>query len=337
VTLYLLKRLGWMVVVLFAITIITFTLARVIPANPAASAAGLGASPEQIAAIAARMGLDQPLVDQYFRYLGGVLQLDFGTSIATGSEVRTDLGNYLPATLELVAVSFVVYVVLAIALGALAAVTRHRVVDGTIRVVSIISSAAPVFWVALMLQLVFFAKLDWLPSGGRLDIREAPPETITGFYTIDTLLRGDFPLFLSAVTHLVLPVTAVVLSLLGVGVRLLRSSIGAELNEAYVRTAEAKGMPPARILFRHVLKNALNPFVSMSGVQLGYLFAWIILVETIMQWPGLGLYAFNSFQSVDYNPIMAITLVVTVLFLLINLVVDLIYPLLDPRIRLAAR
>lgn len=335
--LYLLRRLGWMVVVLFAITVITFTLARVIPANPAASAAGLGATPEQIEAIAHRMGLDRPLLDQYLTYLTGLLQLDFGTSIATGSSVRTDLGHYLPATLELVTVSFVVYVLLAVALGTWAAVTRFRFVDGAIRVLSIVSSAAPVFWVALMLQLVFFAELGWLPGGGRLDIRETPPDAITGFFTIDSLLSGDFALFGSAVAHLVLPVTAVVLSMLGVGVRLLRSSIGAELDEGYVRTAESKGIRPSRILLRHVLKNALNPFVSMSGVQLGYLFAWIILVETIMQWPGIGLYAFSSFQSVDYSPIMAITLVVSVLFLLINLLVDLIYPLLDPRIRLAGR
>jgi ABC-type dipeptide/oligopeptide/nickel transport system permease component len=335
--LYLLKRLGWMIVVLFAITVITFVLARVIPANPAASAAGLGATPEQIAAIAHRMGLDQPLVDQYVTYLTGLLHLDFGTSIQTGTSVRTDLGHYLPATLELVLVSFVVYVTLAIALGMWAAVTRSRAVDATIRILSIVSSAAPVFWVALMLQLVFFAGLDVLPGGGRLDIRETPPATITGFFTIDSLLEGNVPLFLSALAHLVLPVTAVVLSMLGVGVRLLRSSIGAELDEHYVRTAEAKGMRPSRILLRHVLKNALNPFVSMSGVQLGYLFAWIILVETIMQWPGIGLYAFTSFQSLDYSPIMGITLVVTVLFLMINLLVDLIYPLLAPRIRLAGR
>jgi peptide/nickel transport system permease protein len=337
VPLYLLKRLGWMIVVLFAITVITFVLARVIPANPAASAAGLGATPEQIAAIAHRMGLDQPLVDQYVTYLTGLLHLDLGTSIQTGASVRTDLGHYLPATLELVLVSFVVYVALAIALGMWAAVTRSRAVDATIRILSIVSSAAPVFWVALMLQLVFFAELDVLPGGGRLDIRETPPTTITGLFTIDSLLEGNVPLFLSALAHLVLPVTAVVLSMLGVGVRLLRSSIGAELDEHYVRTAEAKGMRPSRILLRHVLKNALNPFVSMSGVQLGYLFAWIILVETIMQWPGIGLYAYTSFQSLDYSPIMAITLVVTVLFLVINLLVDLIYPLLDPRIRLAGR
>jgi ABC-type dipeptide/oligopeptide/nickel transport system permease component len=331
---YVLKRLGWMVVVLFCITVITFVLARVIPANPAASAAGLGATKEQIAALEAQMGLDQSLVSQYVTYLQGLLQLDFGTSVRTGNSVSGDLGDYLPATIELVVISFAVYLVLAVALGTLAAARRGSGLDWVVRVLSIVSSAAPVFWVALMLQMVFFGQLGWLPSGGRLGITDAPPPTVTGFFTIDSLLAGDLALFGTAALHLVLPVATVVLSLLGVGVRLTRSSVAGELDQHYVRTAEAKGPLPSRIMLRHVLKNALNPVVSMAGIQLGYLFAWTILIETILQWPGLGLYAFESFQSVDYDPIMAITLVISALFVLVNFLVDLVYPALDPRIRL---
>jgi peptide/nickel transport system permease protein len=266
-------------------------------------------------------------------FLQGLLHLDLGKSISTGDSVTSDLGKYLPATFELVVVSFVVYLVLAVGLGVLAARFRGGLVDAVIRVFSIMSSAAPVFWLALLLQLVFYARLGWLPGGGRLGTADVPPPTITGFYTIDSLLHGDFPLFLEALKYLALPVIAIVLSMLGVGVRLIRASVTTELGEPYVRTAEAKGLRPKRVLFRHVLKNALNPFVSMAGIQLGYLFAWIILVETIVQWPGIGLYAFQSFQSLDYNPIMGITLTISVLFVVINFLVDLIYPVLDPRVR----
>jgi peptide/nickel transport system permease protein len=322
-----------MAVVLLCITIITFILSRVIPANPAAQAAGIGATQDQIAALAHKMGLDKPLTTQFFVFLQGLLHLDLGKSISTGDSVTSDLGKYLPATFELVVVSFVVYLVLAVGLGVLAARFRGGLVDAVIRVFSIMSSAAPVFWLALLLQLVFYARLGWLPGGGRLGTADVPPPTITGFYTIDSLLHGDFPLFLEALKYLALPVIAIVLSMLGVGVRLIRASVTTELGEPYVRTAEAKGLRPKRVLFRHVLKNALNPFVSMAGIQLGYLFAWIILVETIVQWPGIGLYAFQSFQSLDYNPIMGITLTISVLFVVINFLVDLIYPVLDPRVR----
>lgn len=330
---YLLRRIGWMVVVLFSIITITFALSRVIPANPAAEAAGIGATPEQIAALAEKMGLNKPVVTQYVDYVRDLLHLNLGTSISTGDSVRSDLATYLPATAELALISFVVYLIAAVTLGTLAARYRGGFMDAVIRALSIISSAAPVFWVALMLQLVFFAKLGWLPSSGRLGTFDTPPPTITGFYTIDSLLEGNLSLFGVAVSHLIIPVTAIVLSMLGVGARLVRSGVIAELDEPYVRTAKAKGLRPKRILIRHALRNALNPFVSMSGIQLGYLFAWIILVETIVGWPGIGLYAYQSFTSLDYNAIIGITLVISVIFVLINFFVDLLYPVLDPRVR----
>lgn len=331
---YLLRRLLWTVLVVWVITVITFLLSHVIPANPAAAAAGVGATPAQIHALAVKMGLQHSLLTQYGDYMNGlVLHFDLGTSISTGDAVRTDIANYLPATLELVVISFVVYLILAVLLGTLAARNPGGVADGVIRVFSILSSAAPVFWIALLLQLVFFAKLDWLPSGGRLGVFDTPPPKTTGFYTVDALIHGQFSTFVAALDHLVVPVTAIVLSMLGVGARLIRASVLEEFNQAYVRTAEAKGLRANKILVRHVLRNGLNPFVSMSGIQLGYLFAWIILVETIVQWPGIGLYAYQSFQSLDYNPIMGITLVVSVIFVGLNFLIDLLYPLLDPRVK----
>jgi peptide/nickel transport system permease protein len=184
----------------------------------------------------------------------------------------------------------------------------------------------------MILQLVFFSYLGWLPLGGRIDIREAPPPTFTGFFTIDSILSGNVPLFLSTLKHLILPVVTIVLSQLAVGARLIRSSMLQELGKPYVRTARSKGLSERTVISRHVVRNALNPVLTMAGVQLGYLFAWIILVETIFQWPGIGLYAFESFGALDYSPIMALTLVGSFAFVVINLVTDLIYPMLDPRI-----
>jgi ABC-type dipeptide/oligopeptide/nickel transport system permease component len=329
-------RVLWLVLVFWVIPDNTYLVPQVIPAHPAAAAAGFGATPAQIHALAVKMGLQHSLLTQYADYLKGlVFHVDLGTSISTGDAVRTDIANYLPATLELVVISFAIYLILAVLLGTLAARKPGGVTDGMVRVLAILSSAAPVFWIALLLQLVFFAKLNWLPSGGRLDTFDTPPPKVTGFYTIDALIHGQFPTFLAALDHMIIPVAAIVLSLLGIGVRLIRASVLEELDQAYVRTAEAKGLRARSILVRHVLRNALNPFVSMSGIQLGYLFAWIILVETIVQWPGIGLYAYQSFQSLDYNPIMGITLVVSVIFVVLNFLIDLLYPLLDPRVRTA--
>jgi ABC-type dipeptide/oligopeptide/nickel transport system permease component len=331
---YIIRRLSWTVLVLFLITLITFTLSRVVPANPAAMVTGLGASTEQIQEVRRIMGLDQPLTVQYEKYMKGLTKLDFGKSIRTQRPVTDDLKDFLPATFELMIISFVVYVIIAIPLGILSASRAGGVLDLTIRGTSIIGSGVPVFWLALLLQLIFFARLGILPSGGRIGVRAMPPPHVTGFFTVDSLLAGDVGLFVSVVKHLILPVTAIVLSMLAVGVRLTRSSVLQEMDQLYVRTARSKGLSERRIIFGHVLRNALNPVISMFGIQLGYLLAWIILVETIFQWPGIGLYAYNSFQELDYAPIMALTLVFSTFFVLVNLATDLIYPVLDPQVSL---
>jgi ABC-type dipeptide/oligopeptide/nickel transport system permease component len=329
---YIVRRLAWTVLVLFLISLITFVLSRVVPANPAAMVTGLGASTEQINEVRRIMGLDQPLPAQYERYMKGLVHLDFGESIRTQRPVTDDLRVFLPATFELMIISFVIYVLIAVPLGMRSAVRTGGLIDFLIRGLSIIGSGVPVFWLALLLQLVFFARLGILPSGGRIGARATAPPHVTGFFTVDSLMAGDTRLFISVAQHLILPVAAIVVSMLAVGVRLTRASMLQELNQHYVRTARSKGLAERRILFGHVLRNALNPVISMFGIQLGYLLAWIILVETIFQWPGIGLYAYNSFQGLDYAPIMALTLVFSAFFVLVNLVTDLIYPMLDPRI-----
>jgi ABC-type dipeptide/oligopeptide/nickel transport system permease component len=329
---YAVRRAAWMFMVLLTITVITFVLSRVIPANPAVFIAGYGASQAQVNLVTHQLGLDQPLPIQYERYMVGLAKFDLGTSIRTGQPVTADLRTYLPASLELISISFIIYMLIALPLGIVAAARKGRMSDVAIRAISMVGSAAPIFWVAMILQLVFFTYLGWLPLGGRIDIRETAPPTVTGFFTIDSLMSGNIPLFLSALTHLILPVVTIVLSQLAIGARLMRTTVLQELNKPYVRTARSKGLTEQRVIGRHVVRNALNPVVTMVGVQLGYLFAWIILVETIFQWPGIGLYAFESFSALDYPSIMALTLVGSIAFVFINLITDLIYPLLDPRI-----
>jgi peptide/nickel transport system permease protein len=330
--LFLLRRALWALLVIWAVSLITFTLSRVVPADPAAFVAGLGATRSQIESVRKEMGLDRPLPTQYVSYLRGLAELDLGDSIRTRRGVAADLRHFLPATLELIFIAFGIYVGLSLVLGVLAALHPSGVVDLVIRIGVISGSAIPVFWLAIVLQLLFYTRLGWLPIGGRIGVHESPPSFVTGFFTIDSLLDGDLRLFGSVLKHLILPVTTVVLSLLAVGTRLTRATFLEELNKPYVRVAASKGLSERRIILRHVLKNALNPVITVTSIQLAYLLAWTILIEAIFNWPGIGLYAYESFQALDYNPIMALALLVSVAFVVINLVTDLIYPLIDPRI-----
>lgn len=333
--LYLVRRLVWAALLLWLVTILTFVLSHVIPGDPATFMAGFAATKQSIQAMRVEMGLDKPLPLQYLQYMQGLAHFDFGTSIRTRASVSADLSSFLPASIELGGISFVLYVLLAIPLGTLAASRRGKLLDGIFRVVSMVGSGVPVFWLAILFQEFFFAHLGWLPPGGRIDITAQPPPTVTGFYTIDSLLHGDIRLFFSVLQHLVLPVTTIVLAMLAVGLRSTRASVAQELDSPYVETARAKGISEWRLFRVHVLRNALNPVISVLGLQAGYLLGWIVLVETVFSWPGIGLYAYQSIQSLDYAPIMALTLILSFAFIVVNLVTDLLYPVLDPRLRTA--
>jgi ABC-type dipeptide/oligopeptide/nickel transport system permease component len=330
---FLARRILWAVLVVWAVSLITFTLSHIVPADPAAFAAGIGATQSQIESVRKELGLDKSLPAQYWTYLEGIVHLDLGTSIRTRDSVAGDLAHFLPATLELIIISFVIYIALSLVLGVLAALHPRGIVDLIIRFGVISGSAIPVFWLAIVLQLLFYSRLGWLPIGGRIGVHEDPPPAITHFFTVDSLLAGNWALFGSVVEHLILPVTTIVLSLLAVGTRLTRATFLEELDKPYVRVAASKGLSARRILFRHVLKNCLNPIITVTSLQFAYLLAWTILIEAIFNWPGIGLYAYNSFQALDYNPIMGLTLLVSVAFVVINLITDLIYPAIDPRIR----
>lgn len=332
---FIARRLLWALAIIWVVSLVTFALSRIVPADPAAFAAGLGATQSQIESIREEMGLNQPLPVQYADYLTGLVQFDLGESIRTRRSVIDDVRIFLPATLELIIIGFVIYLVLSCAFGIFAALHPRGALDLLIRFAVISGSAIPVFWLAIVLQLIFYSHLGWLPIGGRIGPHDFPPPTVTGFYSVDSLLAGDIPLFQSVITHLILPVATVVLSLLAVGTRLIRATVIDELRKPYVRVAASKGLSERRVLFGHVLRNTLNPIITVTSLQFAYLLAWTILIEAVFNWPGIGLYAYNSFQAIDYNPIMALALLMSVAFVLINLLTDIVYPLIDPRIKRA--
>lgn len=329
----LLRRVAWSVVVLFVLATITFMLARVVPADPAAFLAGQNASAQTVAIVRHEYGLDKPLGVQYRDYMTGLLHGNLGISISTRDTVASDIGTYLPATLELLIASFCVYIALSLFLGVVLAYRVRGVANSIINLLTMAGTALPVFWIGAVLQLLFFYYLGWLPLSGRLDATANPPAQVTGFYTIDSLLAGELGTFVDAIRHLILPAAAIVLSLLAVGIRQTRAAVDAELTQQYVRTARGKGLSELRVILKHVFRNALNPILTVTGIQFGYMVSWVILVEVVFNWPGIGLYAYQAFQVFDYAPIIAVTLISTVVFLVVNLLTDIGYAILDPRVR----
>jgi peptide/nickel transport system permease protein len=329
------RRLAFMVFVLWGITLVTFFLSRVVPGDPARLLAGPQASPAEVAHLARFYGLDDPLIVQYAHYLRNLLHGDLGFSFVTRRNVRTDIATFLPATIELAGYALVVGFVLAIVTGTVAAYRRGTSADAAGRLSAIAGLSLPVFWMALLLQLLFHTELGWLPLGGRLDPSVTPPPHITGLLTVDSLLTGNFATFINAVEHLVLPVVVLAAGVYGLMVRIMRTSVLDSLGEEYVRTAEAKGLSRWRVLRRHVLRNAMLPAVTVLGLEFGLLAAGVFVVESVFQWPGLGNYAFQAIQANDYNATLGATFVIAVLYVVINLIVDIVYLYLDPRIRYA--
>ncbi|MDR7420209.1 MAG: ABC transporter permease [Armatimonadota bacterium] len=332
-TQYIARRLASLVFVLLGMSVLTFTLSHVIPADPAAAAAGFNATAEQIAQYRLEMGLDHPLHVQYLRYVTGlVLRGDLGRSMLNQRAVTEDIRTFLPASVELAVVSFILCVPLGIGLGTYTAVRAGRLSDAATRGFAILGVSMPIFIVALLLQLVFYKELRWFPSGGRLGSEFAPPEAITGLFLVDALLRGNWPVFISALHHIVLPAATLAVANLAVITRMTRSSLLEVLSADYVRTARAKGLSEIRVL-RHALKNSLIPVVTVIGLQFASMIAYVFLIEHIFSWPGIGSYAVRAILGLDFQPIMAITLLFSAIYVAVNFVVDLSYLALDPRIR----
>ncbi len=326
------RRLIFLVFVLFGLSVITFGLSHVVPGDPARLMAGPRASKSAVEKIREKYGLNDPVPVQYVNYVKGVLRGDFGDSFTSRRPVSEDLKRYLPATLELGLYAFILSTAVGVPLGVVSAVKRDKLPDHLARFVSISGLALPVFWLAIMAQFLFFGKLGWLPDGGRLPIGYETPPTKTTLYTIDALLAGQWDTFLLALKHLALPVVVLAYGSLAVITRMVRGGMLEVLNQDYIRTARAKGMAQTVVINRHALKNALLPTVTSLGLQVGLLLSGAFLVEIVFSWPGIGRYAVDAIQRLDYNATMATTLIIAFVFVLMNLVVDVLYLFLDPRI-----
>jgi peptide/nickel transport system permease protein len=329
---FIARRLLLMVLVLFGMSVITFGLSRMVPGDPARLLAGSRARQEQVDAIAEKYHLRGPIPEQYAIYMSGLLRGDLGLSVTTRRPVAEDLAQFLPATIELTATAFFITVVVGIPIGIVSAARRGGPFDHVSRIVSIAGVSLPIFWLGLVLQVLFYKHLGLLPIGGRLGTLDIAPPRVTGAYLVDSLLAGDQELFRSSFVHLILPALTLAAGSVAVVTRMMRASILETMGADYVRTARAKGLTEGSLLRRHVARNAFIPTLTVLGLQVGYLLAGNFLVESVFNWPGIGLYAVDAISNLDYAAIMGVTLVVSVVYVAVNLIVDILYVLLDPRI-----
>jgi peptide/nickel transport system permease protein len=332
-TQYLIRRLVAVVPTLLGVSIIVFSFIHLIPGDPALAILGERATDESIAQVRTALGLDKPLWQQYLIYIGNVLRGDLGRSILRAEPVTEQLLHRFPATVELSLAAMLVAVIVGLPAGIVSAVRHNSLVDVGSMLVSLMGVSMPIFWLGLMASYLFGVVLRWLPTGGRLD-----PASVfqaqTNFVLLDTLMTGNQSAFVDAVRHLILP--AVVLGTIPMAIiaRMTRSAMLEVLGLDYIRTARAKGLSNFNVVLNHALRNALLPVVTIVGLQIGTLLGGAILTETIFSWPGIGRWVYEAIQARDYPIVQGVTLFLAFIFVMINLLVDLSYALLDPRIRL---
>ena len=323
-----------MVVAALGVTLISFIVAHSVPTDPIVSNLGQIASqrPEIVKAFREKWGLDRPLHEQYFTFVRNLARGEFGTSINTRRAITKDLALFLPATVELATAAVVFALLLGLPLGIFAAVRRDGPIDHLARMVSLIGVSIPIFWLATVSLVLFYATLHWTVGPGRLGPQLERPDYVTGLFTVDSLLDGDFETFQDAVSHLILPGLVLASSIMGLITRITRSSMLEVLSQDYTRTARAKGLRESVVVARHALRNALIPTVTVLGLAYGGLLSGAVMTETIFAWPGLGRYAFQSVRTNDFPAIMGVTFVIGIVYVVVNLFVDLLYGWLDPRI-----
>lgn len=332
---YVLTRVGLMVPTLFGVTLITFVMTYLLPGNPALVKAGPLATPEHIAEMERRMGLDQPVHVQYWRYLRGVLRGDLGESATTGRAVTRDFFQRVPATLELTLASLLVAVVAGVPLGVVAALRRDGPIDHLGRLLGVGGVAMPTFWTGLLALYVFFYMLGVAPPPlGRLSPGVSAPAAITGLYTVDALLTGNGRALRSALHQLMLPALTLGFSVMAPLMRMVRATMLEVLESDYVKAAWAAGLPRRTIVYGDALRNCMIPVITVLGVVFGFLMAGNVVIEVVFAWPGIGNYAVTSLLTKDSAPIQGFVLFVAVVYVLVNFAVDLVYGLVDPRIRL---
>lgn len=332
---YLLQRVLFVIPTLFGVTLISFALTYLLPGNPALVKAGALATPEVVQEIERRMGLDRPVHVQYWRYVSGLARGDLGESASTGRPVLEDFRQRVPATLELTLASLLVAVAIGLPLGVLSAVHRDSVLDQVSRLVGVGGVAMPSFWTGLLLVYVCFYLLGVAPPPlGRLAAEVTPPTRITGLYVADAVLTGNGRALVSALHHLMLPALTLGFAVMAPLTRMVRATMLEILESDYIKAAWAAGLPRRRVVYVDALRNALIPVITLLGVIFGFLMAGNVVVEMVFAWPGLGQYAVTSLVTKDPGPIQSFVLFVAVMYVAVNLTVDLLYGLADPRIRL---
>jgi peptide/nickel transport system permease protein len=328
---YILRRLVLLIPVLIGMSIVVSLIIYAIPGDPAKMMLGEKASPESLNELRDRLGLNDPWYKQYFNYMGKVVTGDLGTSIKTKNPIIEEIFPYLAATFELTLFSMLIAIVLGMNFGIIAAWRQNSWPDYMLMIVALVGVSMPVFWLGLMEQLFFSLKLGWFPTMGRISARE-PIDTITNLYLIDTLITLNWNGFVQSIRHLVLPAFALATIPMAIIARISRTSMLEVLRSDYVRTARAKGLMPRAVIYKHTLRNAFIPILTIIGLQTGMLLGGAVLTETIFSWPGVGQYIYNAISNRDYPVIQSGILMVATIFVLINLLVDILYAVIDPRI-----
>jgi peptide/nickel transport system permease protein len=328
---YIIRRLILAVPVLIGVTFLAYSM-LLLTGDPTSALAGEHATPELRAAIREKMGLDDPLIVQYGRFLQRVFEGDLGTSVMTRSPVASELKLFFPATVELALAAMMIAIIVGVPLGALAGYKHNTFIDLNTTVVALIGVSMPIFWLGLMLLWVFGLKLDWFPITGRIG-SDVELKTITNLFVLDSLLTGNIPALASALHHLALPAIALATIPTAFIARITRSAMLDVLGEDYIRTARAKGQGERLVVLRHALKNAMLPVITVIGLQVGLLLAGAILTETIFAWPGMGRWVVNAIVSRNFPVVQAAVLVFALIFVFVNLVVDISYAWFNPRIR----
>jgi len=331
---YIVKRLFWTIPTIFGVTLLVFSMVHLTPGDPAAAILGDKANKQSVADLRAQMGLDKPLYEQYFIYIKNLAHGDFGRSANSDEPVINEFLDRFPATIELSLVAMFFAVFLGIGAGIISAVKRYSIFDYGSMLGALAGVSMPVFWLGLVLIYFFSVRLGWLPVSGRLGY-EYDIDHITGLYLIDSLLTNNIPAFWDALKHLILPAIALGTIPMAIIARMTRSSMIEVMKEEYIKTARAKGCSRFQVIFIHALRNAMMPVITIIGLMLGSLFAGAILTETTFSWPGIGKWLVNAVYQRDFPVIQSTTLIIAIIFIIVNLTVDLLYALINPKIRLS--
>jgi dipeptide transport system permease protein len=333
----ILKRLAMAIPSLIGVVIVTFLLTRALPGDPAAYFAGPAATPQAIQEVRVKLGLDKPLIDQFGHYVVDLVHGNLGTSLTTGQSVASELRNRLPASAELTLLGLIVSIVIAVPLGILAATKPNSLVDHACRIVSTAGVSLPVFFTGLILVYVFYYLLGWAPAPlGRLDVFFLEPPRVTGFYLIDSLIARDPATFMAALKQLILPALTLAIFSLAPIARMTRASMLAVLSSDFVRTARSSGLSAYTVIVTYAFRNAMLPVITTLGMVFSFLLGANVLVEKVFAWPGIGSYAVEALLASDFAPVQGFVLTMAVMYVMLNLLIDVLYGLIDPRVRLEA-